>query len=68
MRGHFITGLLVFRAYFQVNPRNPAKFTKTREIPRNSLKSVPNTCRYNIFEDLSWLLELFTCRKLANFW
>ena len=35
---------------FQVNPRNPAKFTKTREIPRNSLKILPNTCRHNIFE------------------
>ena len=35
---------------FQVNPRNPAKFTKTCEIPRNSLKILPNTCRHNIFE------------------
>ena len=35
---------------FQVNPRNPAKFTKTREIPRNSLEILPNTCRHNIFE------------------
>ena len=35
---------------FQVNPRNPAKFTKTREIPRNSLETFPNTCRHNIFE------------------
>ena len=35
---------------FQVNPRNPAKFTKTREIPRNSLEILPNTCQHNIFE------------------
>ena len=35
---------------FQVNPRNPAKFTKTREITRNSLEILPNTCRHNIFE------------------
>ena len=41
---------------FQVNPRNPAKFTKTREIPRNSLEILPNTCRHNIFESYlgSW--------------
>ena len=32
----------------QVYPRNPAKLTKTREIPRNSLEILPNTCRYNI--------------------
>ena len=35
---------------FQLNLRNPAKFTKTREIPRNSLEILPNTCRHNIFE------------------
>ena len=35
---------------FQVNPRNPVKFTKTRKIPRNSLEILPNTCRHNIFE------------------
>ena len=35
---------------FQLNPRNPAKFTKTRDIPRNSLEILPNTCRHNIFE------------------
>ena len=29
---------------FQVNPRNPVKFTKAREIPRNSLEILPNTC------------------------
>ena len=49
------TGLLIFFARtrsreFQVNPRNPAKFTITREIPRNSLEILPNTCRHNIFE------------------
>ena len=35
---------------FQLNPRNPAKFTKTDEIPRNLLEIWPNTCRHNIFE------------------
>ena len=35
---------------FQPNPRNPAKFTKTREILQNSLEILPNTCRHNIFE------------------
>ena len=35
---------------FQVNPRNPAKFTKTREIPRTALEILPNRCRHNIFE------------------
>ena len=30
----------------QVYPQNPAKLTKTREIPRNSLEILPNTCRY----------------------
>ena len=35
---------------FQLNPRNPAKFTKTREIPRNSLEILLNKCRHNIFE------------------
>ena len=34
----------------QVYPRNPAKLTKTREIPRNSLEILPNTCQCNIFE------------------
>ena len=34
----------------QVNPRNPAKFTKTRKMPRNSVEILSNTCLYNIFE------------------
>ena len=34
----------------QVNPRNPAKFTKTREVPQNSVEILLNTCLYNIFE------------------
>ena len=34
----------------QVNPRNPAKFTKTRKIPQNSVEILSNTCLYNIFE------------------
>ena len=52
----------------QVNLRNPAKFTKTCEIPRNLQEILPNTCRHNIFESyiVSWLLGLLTCCKLAN--
>ena len=48
------SGLLVFRAVAE--PRISSKSAKSREIhktckiPRNSLKVVPNTCRYNIFE------------------
>ena len=34
----------------QVNLGNPAKFTKTREISRNSVEILPNTCHFNIFE------------------
>ena len=34
----------------QVNPRNPAKFTKTQKIPQNSVEILSNTCLYNIFE------------------
>ena len=33
----------------QVFPRNPVKFAKKREIPRNSPEIFPNTCRQNIF-------------------
>ena len=34
----------------QVNPLNPAKFTKTRKIPQNLVEILSNTCLYNIFE------------------
>ena len=34
----------------QVNPRNPAKFTKTRKISRNSVEILSNTCLYSNFE------------------
>ena len=34
----------------QVNPRNPAKFTKTRKIPRNAVEILSNTCPYSNFE------------------
>ena len=34
----------------QVNLRNPAKFTKTRKIARNSVEILSNTCLYNVFE------------------
>ena len=47
---------------FQLNPRNPAKFTKTREIPQNSLEILPNACWHNIFESYlgcwGWLLAV----------
>ena len=46
-----ISGLLIFRAVAE--PRissKSAKFRKTREIPRNSVEILPNTCRHNIFE------------------
>ena len=34
----------------QVNPRNPAKFTKKLNRPQNSVEILSNTCLYNIFE------------------
>ena len=34
----------------QVNPRNPAKFTKKRKILQNSEEILSNTCLYDIFE------------------
>ena len=34
----------------QVNPWNPAKFTKTQKILRNSVEILSNTCLYNILE------------------
>ena len=45
----------------QVNLGNPAKFTKTREISRNSVEILPNTCHFNIFETSQQfrLMELF---------
>ena len=47
----------------QVYPRNPAKLTKTREIPRNSPEILPNTCRYNIFETY---LGYWSCLLAVN--
>ena len=34
----------------ELNPWNPAKFTKTRKIPRNSVEILSNTCLYSNFE------------------
>ena len=34
----------------QVNPQNPAKFTKTRKIPRNSVEILSNSRLYSNFE------------------
>ena len=50
----------------QVNPRNPVKFTKTR---KNTVKFGRNLIKYMAvqqFWNLSQLLGVFTCRKLAN--
>ena len=41
----------------------PRKLIKTREIPRNSLEIVPNTCRYNIFETY---LGYWSCLLAVN--
>ena len=46
-----------------IDLRNPAKLTKTREIPRNSLEILPNTCRYNIFETY---LGYWSCLLAVN--
>ena len=51
---------------FPVNPRNPAKFTKTGEIPQNSPEIWPNTCRHSIFESYLGCMGLLTCCKLAD--
>ena len=42
------SGLLIFRAVAE--PRNPAKFTKMRKIPRNLVEILSDTCLYNLFE------------------
>ena len=34
----------------QVNPWNPAKFTKTRKVQRNLVEMLSNTCLYSNFE------------------
>ena len=47
----------------QVYPRNPAKLTKTRKIPRNSLQILPKTCRDNIFETY---LGYWSCLLAVN--
>ena len=40
----------LWRCKFQVNLRNPTKFTKTHKIPRNLQEILPNTCQNNKFE------------------
>ena len=47
----------------QIYLRNPAKLTKTREIPRNLLEILPNTCWYNIFETY---LGYWSCLLAVN--
>ena len=34
----------------QVNPQNPAKFTKTHKMPQNLVEILSNTCLYSICE------------------
>ena len=46
----------------QVNPRNPAKFTKPAKFGRNVIKYMSIQHIWNLFQ----LLGLFTCRKLAT--
>ena len=50
---YFIQGFWYFARSWtreiQVFPRNPAKFPKKCEIPRNPPEISPNTCRKNIF-------------------
>ena len=51
----------------QVNLWNPAKFTKTRKIARNSVAILSNTCLYNVFETyFSYRGYSSICGKLAN--
>ena len=45
---HQYSGLLIFCAVAE--PRISSKSAKSREIPRNSLEILQNTCRHNIFE------------------
>ena len=49
-----------------VNLRNAAKFTKTREIPWNSLEIISKYMSVRHIWNLSQLLGLFTSCKLAN--
>ena len=64
------SGLLKFRAVAE--PRNSGIFAKSREIDKNTwntAKFARNSTKYMSVQhiwNLSWLLELFTCRKLAN--
>ena len=44
----FFPGLLIFHAVAE--PRNPAKLTKTRKIPRNLVEILSNTHMYKICE------------------
>ena len=51
----------------QVFPRNPAKSPKKREIPRNPPEIFPSTCRQNIFNNLSRLLDRFYSPQTSKF-
>ena len=51
----------------QVNLQNPAKFTKPRKIPWNSIEILSNTCLYNTFETyFSYRGYLLDVKKHAN--
>ena len=56
-----MTQLIVWASEIS-HSRGATEFTKTRKIPWDSVEILSNTCLYNI----SQLLGLFTCRKLAN--
>ena len=66
----FNSGLLKFHAVAE--PRNSGLSAKSREIDKNTRNtakfarnSTKNMSGQHIW-NLSWLLELFTCRKFAN--
>ena len=68
--GLIFTGLLIFRAVAE--PRNSGKSAKSREIHKNTQNTAKfgrNRIKYmsvQQFWNLSQLLAVFTCRKLAN--
>ena len=57
-----MTQLIVCASEISHSRAGATEFTKTRKIPRDSVEILSNTCLYNI----SQLLGLFTCHKLAN--
>ena len=62
---NYKSGLLIFRAVAEpwISSKS-AKFTRTCQIPRNSLEILPNTCQHNIFESN---LGCWSCLLAVNF-